>query len=76
MKFTSEQRNLIKETRSKIKKLQEDQSDIYSDLLEKLNMNEQAEEWMFDYIFNDYGTIKNIERQEFWQILICKTINQ
>ena len=61
MKFTSEQRNLIKETRSKIKKLQEDQSDIYSDLLEKLNMNEQAEEWMFDYIFNDYGTIKNIE---------------
>lgn len=61
MKFTSEQRNLIKQTRSKIKKLQEDQSDIYSDLLEKLNMNEQAEEWMFDYIFNDYGTIKNIE---------------
>lgn len=61
MKFTSEQRNLIKETRSKIKKLQEDQSDIYSDLLEKLNMNEIAEEWMFDYIFNDYGTIKNIE---------------
>jgi len=61
MKFTSEQRNLIKETRSKIKKLQGDQSDIYSDLLEKLNMNEIAEEWMFDYIFNDYGTIKNIE---------------
>ena len=61
MKFTSEQRNLIKETRSKIKKLQEDQSDIYSDLLEKLNMNEIAEGWMFDYIFNDYGTIKNIE---------------
>jgi hypothetical protein len=61
MKFTSEQRNLIKETRSKIKKLQEDQYGIYSDLLEKLNMNEIAEEWMFDYIFNDYGTIKNIE---------------
>ena len=61
MKFTSEQRNLIKETRSKIKKVQEDQSDTYSDLLEKLNMNEIAEEWMFDYIFNDYGTIKNIE---------------
>lgn len=61
MKFTSEQRNLIKETRSKIKKLQEDQCGIYSDLLEKLNMNEIAEEWMFDYIFNDYGTIKNIE---------------
>ena len=63
MKFTSEQRNLIKETRSKIKKLQEDQSDIYSDLLEKLNMNEIAEEWMFDYIFNDYGSIKNIEEK-------------
>ena len=61
MKFTPEQRNLIKETRSKIKKLQEEQSDLYNNLLEKLNMNEAAEEWMFDYVFNDYGTIKNIE---------------
>ena len=63
MKFTSGQRNLIKETRSKIKKLQEEQSDLYNDLLEKLNMNEAAEEWMFDYIFNDYGSIKNIENK-------------
>jgi len=61
MKFTSDQRNLIKETRSKIKKLQDDQSDLYNNLLENLNINETAEEWMFDYIFNDYGSIKNIE---------------
>lgn len=61
MKFTSEQRNLIKETRSKIKKLQDEQSDLYNNLLENLNIKEIAEEWMFDYIFNDYGSIKNIE---------------
>lgn len=61
MKFTPEQRNLIKETRSKIIKLQKEQSNLYTNLLEKLNMNEIAEVWMFDYIFNDYGTIKNIE---------------
>lgn len=61
MKFTKAQRDLIKETRTKIKKLQVEQSNLYGHLLKKLNMNERAEEWMFDYIFNNYGTIKNIE---------------
>ena len=61
MKFTSEQRELIKETRDKINKMQAEQSRLYANLLSKLNLSERSEDWIFDYIFNQYGTIKNIE---------------
>ena len=61
MKFTSEQRELIKETRDKINKMQVEQSRLYANLLSKLNLSERSEDWIFDYIFNQYGTIKSIE---------------
>jgi hypothetical protein len=61
MKFTSEQRELIKETRDKINKMQVEQSGLYANLLSKLNLSERSEDWIFDYIFNQYGTIKSIE---------------
>ena len=61
MKFTSEQRELIKETRDKINKMQAEQSRLYTNLLSKLNLSERSEDWIFDYIFNQYGTIKSIE---------------
>ena len=61
MKFTSEQRELIKETRDKINKMQAEQSRLYANLLSKLNLSERSEDWIFDYIFNQYGTIKSIE---------------
>jgi hypothetical protein len=61
MKFTPEQRELIKETRTKINKMQVEQSELYANLLDKLNLSERSEDWIFDYIFNQYGTIKNIE---------------
>lgn len=61
MKFTNEQRELIKETRKKINKLKDEQHTLYSDLLSQLNAPERAEDWIFDYIYNNYGTIKKIE---------------
>lgn len=61
MKFTSEQRKLIKETRRKINKLKDEQTALYSNLLSQLDMPERAEDWVFDYVYNDYGTIKKIE---------------
>ncbi len=61
MKFTNEQRELIKETRKKINKLKDEQYTLYSDLLSQLNAPERAEDWIFDYIYNNYGTIKKIE---------------
>jgi hypothetical protein len=63
MKFTPEQRELIKETRTKISKIQIEQSELYANLLDKLNLSERSEDWIFDYIFNQYGTIKNIENK-------------
>ena len=63
MKFTPEQRELIKETRTKINKMQIEQNELYTNLLSKLNLSERSEDWIFDYIFNQYGTIKNIENK-------------
>jgi hypothetical protein len=62
MKFTLEQRNLIKETRSKIQKLENEQAVLYSNLLKGINVNEKAEDWLFDYVYNSFGSIKNIEK--------------
>ncbi len=61
MKFTNEQRELIKETRRKINKLKDEQHILYSNLLSQLDMSERAEDWLFDYVYNNYGTIKKIE---------------
>jgi hypothetical protein len=61
MKFTTQQRELIKDTRNKINKLKIEQNDLYSNLLSQLDMSERAEDWIFDYIYNNYGTIKKIE---------------
>jgi hypothetical protein len=61
MKFTDEQRELIKETRRKINKLEDEQTALYSNLLSQLDMPERAEDWIFDYVYNNYGTIKKIE---------------
>ena len=63
MKFTPEQRELIKETRTKINKMQVEQNELYTNLLSELNLSERSEDWIFDYIFNQYGTIKNIENK-------------
>ena len=63
MKFTSEERELIKEARTKISKMQIEQNELYTNLLNKLNLSERSEDWIFDYIFNQYGTIKNIENK-------------
>ena len=63
MKFTPEQRELIKETRTKINKMQVEQNELYTNLLIELNLSERSEDWVFDYIFNQYGTIKNIENK-------------
>ena len=61
MKFTSEERDLIKETRAKISKMQIEQNELYTNLHRELNLSERSEDWIFDYVFNQYGTIKSIE---------------
>jgi hypothetical protein len=61
MKFTPEQRAFIEETRNKINSLEIEQANLYRNLLDQLNMTEQSEEWMFDYVYNFYGSIEYIE---------------
>ena len=63
MKFTPEQRAFIEETRNKINSLEIEQATLYRNLLDQLNMTEQSEEWMFDYVYNFYGSIEDVEER-------------
>jgi transcriptional regulator NrdR family protein len=74
MKFTPEQRKLIKETREKVKKLEIEQHTLYNSMLKELNIDSQIEDWMFDYIYNSFGSIKHIEA--LLTKAKCKTTNQ
>jgi len=61
MKFTTEQYNLICQTRDEIRALNEKQHTLYNNLLKELNISIYAEDWMFDYIYNENGSIDDIE---------------
>ena len=63
MKFTPEQRAFIEETRNKINSLEIEQATLYRNLLDQLNMTQQSEEWMFDYVYNFYGSIEDVEER-------------
>ena len=62
-KFTEQQRELIDKTRSQIVELNKQQNKLYNDLLKDLNINIYAEDWMFDYIYNESGSIEEIEKR-------------
>ena len=61
MKFTPQQRELIKATRKKINSLESMKTVFFDDLVCQLNLPERGEDWLFDYICNNHGTIKKIE---------------
>lgn len=63
MKFTTEQYEYINKTRDSILELNKQQHKLYDDLIKNLNIPFHAEDWMFDYIYNEYGTIDDIEQR-------------
>ena len=63
MKFTTEQYEYINKTRDSIIELNKQQHKLYDDLIKNLNIPFHAEDWMFDYIYNEYGTIDDIEKR-------------
>ena len=63
MKFTTEQYNLICRTRDEIRALNERQHTLYNNLLKELNISIYAEDWIFDYIYNESGSIDDIEER-------------
>lgn len=63
MKFTTEQYEYINKTRDSILELNKQQHKLYDDLIKNLNIPFHAEDWMFDYIYNEYGTIDDVEKR-------------
>ena len=61
MKFTAQQHELIHRTRDEIRELNEKKHKLYDNLLKELNISIYAEDWLFDYIYNEYGSIEDIE---------------
>jgi TFIIF-interacting CTD phosphatase-like protein len=61
MKFTPQQIELLVKTRDEIRDLTEKQHKLYDNLVKELNVTVYAEDWLFDYIYNDSGSIENIE---------------
>ena len=63
MKFTTEEYEYINKTRDKIRELGQQEAKLYDDLVKNLNIPFHAEDWMFDYIYNECGTIDDIENR-------------
>ena len=61
MKFTPQQIELLVKTRDEIRDLTEKQHKLYDNLVKELNVTVYAEDWLFDYIYNEAGTIDDIE---------------
>lgn len=63
MKFTTDQYKYIIKTRDKIRELNMQETKLYDELIKTLDIPFHAEDWMFDYIYNEYGTIDDIENR-------------
>ena len=61
MKFTPQQYELICKTRDEIRDLNSKQHALYDNLTKQLNITIYAEDWLFDYIYNECGSIDDIE---------------
>jgi hypothetical protein len=63
MKFTPQQIELLIKTRDEIRHLTEKQHKLYDDLVKELNVTIYAEDWLFDYIYNECGSIEELEQR-------------
>jgi TFIIF-interacting CTD phosphatase-like protein len=61
MKFTPQQIELLIKTRDEIRGLTEKQHKLYDILIKELNVSVYAEDWLFDYIYNECGSIEDLE---------------
>jgi heme/copper-type cytochrome/quinol oxidase subunit 2 len=63
MKFTPQQIELLVKTRDEIRDLTIRQHKSYDILIKELNISVYAEDWLFDYIYNEYGSIEDLEER-------------
>lgn len=61
--FSKEEKGFIQKTKKQISDLEKEQERIYAILVKDLKVNNDAEEWLFEYIFNDCGSLQNIEKR-------------
>lgn len=62
-KFTPQQIDLLVKTRDEIRDLTNRQHKLYDNLVKELNVTIYAEDWLFDYIYNECGSIEDLENR-------------
>lgn len=60
MKFTKEQKDLIKKTKIAIQDSQKLQEKLYETLIKILPLDVDGQDKLYDYIFNNFGNLKSI----------------
>jgi len=63
MKFTPQQIELLVKTRDEIRDLTEKQHKLYDNLVKELNVTVYDEHWVIDYIYNESGSIEDVENR-------------
>lgn len=61
MKFTKEQKEKIKQLKKEYAEISSIHNKKYVKLCEELGMKGFDDDWLFDYIYNGFGSIKKIE---------------
>jgi len=61
--FSKEERGFIEKTKKQIADLAKEQERIYAILVKDLKIKKEPEEWLFDYVFSDIGSIEDVEKR-------------
>lgn len=65
MKFNKEQKEKIKQLKKEYAEISDIHNKKYVKLCEELGMKGFDDDWLFDYIYNGFGSIKKIEEIGF-----------
>lgn len=61
MKFTKEQKEKIKQLRKEYSEIAKEQDKKFAQLCKELGYQDNHNDWLFDYIYNGFGSIKLVE---------------
>jgi len=61
MKFTKEQKEKIRQLRKEYSEIAKEQDKKFAQLCKEIGYKDNYDGWLFDYIYNGFGSIKLVE---------------
>lgn len=62
MKFSTQQIEEIEELKSYIEEINLQIDNRFNSLCDKMQIDEDTKDWLFDYVYNDFGSIEMVEK--------------